>query len=266
MEIGEADLNNIFTSRLGVDDAAFDITFARFHWKEMLECLQAVHKYDIVHSDLKPANFLLVSGRLKLIDFGIANKIADDTVNVHREQQVGTPNYMSPEAIVDSNAKAGLPAVSGKLMKLGKPSDVWSLGCILHQMVYGKPPFAHIPNYVHRIMAIANPHHVIDYPGTGIGGVTVPTGLIKTMKKCLNRDPSLRPTVEELLDERDVFLHPDSQRDGEVEISQEVLGRIIRNVVSHCDKVGIPTDEELASWPAGFFNKIHRALVEEGRR
>ena len=57
----------------------------------------------IVHSDLKPSNFLLVMGRLKLIDFGIANAIQQDMTSVTRDQQVGTLNYMSPEAIIDSS-------------------------------------------------------------------------------------------------------------------------------------------------------------------
>ncbi|KAK5275663.1 hypothetical protein LTR16_012254, partial [Cryomyces antarcticus] len=105
MEMGESDLNRILQLRLGAVDARFDVSFTRFYWKEMLECVQAVHAHDIVHSDLKPANFLLVQGRLKLIDFGIANAIeVDHTVNVHRDSHVGTPNYMSPESITDTNA------------------------------------------------------------------------------------------------------------------------------------------------------------------
>jgi serine/threonine-protein kinase TTK/MPS1 len=251
---------------LNAENAKFDISFTRHYWKEMLECVQAVHDYDIVHSDLKPANFLLVQGRLKLIDFGIANAIQDDTVNVHREQQVGTPNYMSPEAIVDSNAKSGLPSSVGKMMKLGKASDIWSLGCILYQMVYGKPPFAHIANQIQRIMAIPNPNHIIEYPTKGVGGMPVPPCLIRTLKSCLQRDQLLRPTVRDLLDEREPFLYPDLENEGLVEISQDLLGRILANVVNHCDKIGIPSEEELATWPAGFFARIKKALREEGHR
>lgn len=264
MEMGESDLNRVLGLRLNAQDAVFDITSTRYFWKEMLECVQAVHEYDIVHSDLKPANFLLLQGRLKLIDFGISNAIADDTVNVHREQHIGTPNYMSPEALIDSNAASGLPSSEGKMMKIGKPSDVWSLGCILYQMAYGKPPFAHIANQMQRIMAIPNPKHVISFPDTGVGGVAIPNGLIRTLRRCLNRDSRQRPTVDELLAYGDPFLYPDVAVRDTVPVGQELIARLQHNIIKHVREKGMPSEAELATWPARFFASI-KAAVEEGR-
>lgn len=264
MEMGESDLNRVLTLRLNAEDASFDIVFVRYVWKEMLECVQAVHQHEIVHSDLKPANFLLLQGKLKLIDFGISNAIADDTVNVHREQHIGTPNYMSPEALIDSNAANGLAASAGKMMKLGKPSDVWSLGCILYQMVYGKPPFAHIANQMQRILAIPNPNHIISFPDCGVGGVAVPRSLIRTLHGCLDRDQRQRPTVDELLSVSNPFLYPDTAIRDTVPIGQELIARLQHNIIRHIREKGMPNDTELATWPARFFASI-KAAVEEGR-
>lgn len=80
------------------------LSFAFFR-EQMLQAVMAVHEQNVVHTDLKPANFVLVKGRLKIIDFGIAKAIANDTVNIHRDQQVGTVNYMSPEAIQKENGQ-----------------------------------------------------------------------------------------------------------------------------------------------------------------
>lgn len=267
MELGESDLANIIRMKLDPDGAKLDLSFTRYYWKEMLECVQAVHDYDIVHSDLKPANFLLVKGRLKLIDFGIANAIdTDNTVNVHRDTHVGTPNYMSPESLEDTNAASRGQLGSGnvaKMMKLGKPSDVWSLGCILYQMVYGRPPFAHIPNTIHRIMAIVNRDVAIEFPLQGVGGVKVPAGLRATLRGCLQRDVARRPTIPQLLDERDPFLYPDGGDD--LKIPQELLGQIIQRVADRFrdPNKAPPTDEEIRQYPASFYAKI-RDLMESG--
>lgn len=268
MELGEIDLNRLLSSRLQAETARLDIPFVRFYWKEMLECVQSVHEHDIVHSDLKPANFLLVAGRLKLIDFGIANAIdIDNTVNVHRDSHVGTPNYMSPESIQDTNSAHSQERYGSreKIMKVGKPSDVWSLGCILYQMVYGRPPFAHISNQIHRIMAITNPSVVIEFPSLGVGAVTVPPTLKAVLRSSLCRDPSKRPTITDLLSGRDGgWLSPDGGED--LRISKEILAQVIQRVAERFrdEKKPPPTDEEIKMYPASFYERI-RQLLENGQ-
>ncbi|KAM0245982.1 hypothetical protein ACHAQJ_010371 [Trichoderma viride] len=263
MEMGERDLNALLASRQNPEASKFDPVFVRFYWKEMLECLYAVHQHDIVHSDLKPANFVLVKGRLKLIDFGIANAIqTDETVNVHRETQIGTPNYMSPESLLDANnPRGGRFPGRPKLMKLGKPSDVWSLGCILYQMVYGLPPFGHIANQMARCQAIINWDHHIEFPSRGMGGAPVPPSLIRTLKRCLNRDQHMRPTCEELLHETDPFLYPAEISDKALPIDEELLGRIIQSVVSRC-RERMPTESEGVSvWPQAYWSSLRKAVA-----
>ncbi|KAI4246411.1 MAG: hypothetical protein L6R42_009920 [Xanthoria sp. 1 TBL-2021] len=171
---------------------------------------------------------------------------------------------MSPEALIDSNAASGLPSSVGKMMKLGKPSDVWSLGCILYQMVYGKPPFAHIANQMQRIMAIPNPNHIIDFPEKAIGGAPVPFGLLRTLKRCLNRDQTLRPTVDDMLAPADPFLDPDAHAIGTVPVGMEMIARLQHSMIRHIREKGLPTDMELAAWPQRYYASI-KAAVEEGR-
>jgi len=177
----------------------------------MLQAVHVIHEEKIVHSDLKPANFVLVKGQLKLIDFGIANAIANDTTNIQRDHQIGTVNYMSPEAIE-------LPDGMRRL-KVGRQSDVWSLGCILYQMVYGHPPFQHLSVY-QKMKAIPDGSYAIDFPEYATPtipasrsgspsppkkldhlSVKVPANVINTIKSCLIRAPKERATIPELLEE-----------------------------------------------------------------
>ncbi|KAF5905732.1 dual specificity protein kinase TTK, partial [Clarias magur] len=104
MECGNLDLNTWLRNRKTVNPLE-----RKFYWRNMLEAVQTIHKHGIVHSDLKPANFVIVNASLKLIDFGIANHIQPDMTSVMKDSQVGTLNYMPPEAIKDTSTQGGKP-------------------------------------------------------------------------------------------------------------------------------------------------------------
>ncbi|CAG8504211.1 10383_t:CDS:2 [Scutellospora calospora] len=214
MECGQIDLAHLLNGKTG---KPIKIDFIRLCWQQMLEAVYTIQLENIVHSDLKPANFIVINGSLKLIDFGIARTIPNDTTNIHREQQVGTINYMSPESIQGNNNNVNkVNNTGGKLLKLGRASDVWSLGCILYQLVYGHTPFSHL-TMIEKIKSIPDPDFPIEFPPTSSlihnfnrahlanqenntsQYAPVDANLLRIMKSCLKRNPKDRVTIPELL-------------------------------------------------------------------
>jgi serine/threonine-protein kinase TTK/MPS1 len=133
----------------------------------------------------------MVGGCLKLIDFGIAKAIPNDTTNIKRDHQSGTLNYMSPEAIlfVEEHGE------KQNYLKQGRASDVWSLGCILYRFVYLHPPFGNLP-WMAKLRCIADPDHKIEYPPTEDKDV------VDVLKGCLVYQPKKRLTIPQLLQHR----------------------------------------------------------------
>ncbi|XP_053601912.1 dual specificity protein kinase Ttk [Plodia interpunctella] len=191
LEVGETDLSSFLRAR----GAGLPPALVLHYWEEMLHAVHYIHEHGVIHADLKPANFLLVCGRLKLIDFGIASAISSDATSVVRSQATGTYSYISPEALMGGAGGYGVSAGDGNApIKISFRSDVWSLGCILYSMVYGRTPFGHIPNLA-KLAAILDPHHRIDYPPVE----HLPPSLIAALKWCLTYNARARPSVHELL-------------------------------------------------------------------
>ena len=97
---------------------------------EVAEALQAAHEEGVIHRDIKPANILMSRGKPLVADFGIALAVsaAGGDRLTGTGLTPGTPHYMSPE---QAGADEGVSAAS----------DVYSLGCVLYEMLLGEPPF-----------------------------------------------------------------------------------------------------------------------------
>ena len=97
---------------------------------EVASALAYAHERGIVHRDVKPENIMLEGGHVLLADFGIARALefAGGEKLSRSGIVLGTPLYMSPEQA------SGTRPVDGR-------SDVYSLGCVLYEMLAGEPPF-----------------------------------------------------------------------------------------------------------------------------
>ena len=97
---------------------------------EVADALSYAHSHGVVHRDIKPENILLESGHAVVADFGIAKLVssAGEASLTQTGMAVGTPKYMSPEQA------AGEKTLDGR-------SDLYSLACVLYEMLTGEPPF-----------------------------------------------------------------------------------------------------------------------------
>ena len=69
LERGEIDLSEIIRNLQ--NENRFSVAKMRFYWEQMLEAVEECHQNGVIHADIKPANFVLVKGQLKIIDFGL---------------------------------------------------------------------------------------------------------------------------------------------------------------------------------------------------
>ncbi|CAN5879389.1 serine/threonine-protein kinase [soil metagenome] len=100
--------------------------------REVADGLHCAHQHGVIHRDIKPENILLSGGHALIADFGIARALAAGEERADRLTEtgvtLGTPHYMSPEQAT------GERAVDAR-------SDIYSLGCVLYEMLAGEPPF-----------------------------------------------------------------------------------------------------------------------------
>lgn len=150
--------------------------------RETAEGLAAAHARGLVHRDIKPANIWLEApkGRVKILDFGLARPIADDTHLTREGAVVGTPAFMSPE--------------QGRGAHVDHRTDLFSLGVVVYRMLTGVQPFTG-PNTMAVLtsLAVDTPKPVQEL------NPEVPQSLADLVHQLLSKEPEGRPASAEAL-------------------------------------------------------------------
>ncbi|KAB8230524.1 PDPK1 family serine/threonine-protein kinase [Aspergillus alliaceus] len=173
---------------------SFDEECTRFYGAQILDTIDYMHKRGVIHRDLKPENVLLDNQmHIKITDFGTAKilkaprkpdpstsgMLALDSPEIPEEERassfVGTAEYVSPELLTDKNAC--------------KASDLWAFGCIVYQLLAGRPPFKAANEYLtfQKIVALE-----YEFP---IGFPAVARDLVERL---LVLDPTRRLPIEHI--------------------------------------------------------------------
>lgn len=175
----------------------FDVACVRFYGAQILDSIDYMHSRGVVHRDLKPENVLLDDNmHIKVTDFGTARLLKDpretmvnnappgplpdpDRGDVHEHARaasfVGTAEYVSPELLTHKTAS--------------KASDLWAYGCIIYQMLAGRPPFKAASEYL-TFQKIVNLEY--EFP------CAFPSTARDLVERCLVLDPDRRLTTEHI--------------------------------------------------------------------
>lgn len=167
-----------------------------FH--HMAKGLAAAHHAGVIHRDLKPTNVMVVGGyslsELKITDFGIAKmaeeELADaaegkDQTLTTSQTAVGALPYMAPEAIDTPK-------------EVTQAADVWSLGAMIFHILTGQQPFGSGLRAVQKILAAEQP----DIPNFVLSNpqfAPLARELLDMAQACLQKDPTKRPTADDLV-------------------------------------------------------------------
>ena len=166
----------------------------KYYFIQLLKGINYIHSYNIVHRDIKPENIMVTKDgkMIKIIDFGSSldlggtdfeRKIAEMKKKEKKRRPdflhfVGTPNYMAPECVHNKFSD--------------KRSDVWSLGCVLFDLITGYPPFNGASEYLIFQKSIEAKYIFPE----GI----VPELAQDLIKKCIVIEPEKRLTIDQILE------------------------------------------------------------------
>jgi tetratricopeptide (TPR) repeat protein len=140
----------------------------------LCDAVERIHAARFVHRDLKPDNAVRAGDHVVVLDLGLARKLPadpDDPTRAH--VQVGSLEYLPPEQAGDAAA-------------VDERADLYALGCVLYELVAGRPPF------VGDAAALERAHAALRPPRLG-ALASVPAGIEALVMDCLAKDPARRP-------------------------------------------------------------------------
>jgi predicted Ser/Thr protein kinase len=146
--------------------------------------LAAIHGAGILHRDLKPANVVLCLDGVKIVDFGMARVVEEDSSLTRRGAAIGSPSYAPVEQL------------GGDVARIGPASDVFALGGVLHFSLTGHAP--------HEGEDDASPIEMMARRAQGLDadprawGREIPTSLAELVKSMLRAEPNERPALIEV--------------------------------------------------------------------
>ncbi|MGD2135269.1 MAG: protein kinase, partial [Gemmatimonadales bacterium] len=190
--------------RLNVDDA---VRLAG----EVADALGYAHEAGIVHRDIKPENILISHGHALIADFGVARALSTtDGESSSSGIALGTPEYTSPEQA------AGEQAVDAR-------SDVYSLGCVLYEMLGGSPPYTGTTP-----QQVVSAHRERPVPSVRRINPAVPQGLDAVIARAIAKEPAERYTTAAEL--KEALVATRVTRSDTTHVPRTRLWRVVRRV------------------------------------
>lgn len=145
-----------------------------FMTEGLIEALRDIHSAGVVHRDLKPSNVIFGLDGLKVLDFGVSS-IGESSDLTNTGSFIGTAAWLSPEQITNGTST--------------RASDVFNLGLLVGYLALGQHPYG-LGRSDALMFRICNLEPEVS---------TLPSPIRDLVQRCLSRQPSLRPSVEELI-------------------------------------------------------------------
>ena len=181
--------------------------------RAMARGVAEAHRHGVLHRDLKPANVMLgADGRTRVLDFGLAK------LHEHHEAAPEPGRVVAGFESSERGLRGSIPYLSPEqwqLQPLGPAVDVWAVGLILFELLFGRRPYEDDEQSVSELMIRVGADEPVPLPAS----TSVAPELLSLLARCLSKDPTDRPSMEVVAAELDAMLTPQRSAEVEAELS-----------------------------------------------